>query len=121
MVMKRTYLSRRDHNRIFSKNRTRWFYKYEYFLGDEEVRLIEYPRLFVAVWFTLLLPVFIVLHGVVNFKDVWGEVLDMYAPKKRGSYLVYNCSSPDTIKELKGVVKYKMKDLIKAKGQELGL
>tara|TARA_R110002167_G_scaffold98139_1_gene258606 strand:- start:73 stop:435 length:363 start_codon:yes stop_codon:yes gene_type:complete len=58
----------------------------ECYLHEGQATIQFIPTLTGKVITTLLLPIAIVLHGVVNIREMWQDYLKVLSPKKYGSF-----------------------------------
>lgn len=79
-------LTRKQHNKLFEYRQLKWFYKYEYYHNDESIIMHRFYNIFGIVENTLLFPLYILLEGLKNIKEVSTEFKQLFNQKKYGSF-----------------------------------
>ncbi|EJB8454890.1 hypothetical protein MW332_004738 [Vibrio parahaemolyticus] len=85
---KQVFMSKKDHNSLFEYRQVKWNYKYEYLLNEETghfvmLRLASLPAKLLV---TISYPLIVILHGLVNYKEVNREIQMIWSQKKNGSF-----------------------------------
>lgn len=84
----KVHISKKDHNDMFEYRQIKWCDKYEYYLNEDTgqfvmIKLTSFPAKILA---TVAYPLLILLHGIVNYKEVNTEIYRMWNQKKTGSF-----------------------------------
>ena len=79
-------LTKKQHNEFFNYRKITWADRYEYYYNENRIiihRFVNWKGILCA---TLTFPVVVLLNGVVNFKSIWKELIDLYNQKESGSF-----------------------------------
>ncbi|GLT20434.1 hypothetical protein GCM10007938_42190 [Vibrio zhanjiangensis] len=101
-------VSKKDHNATFKYRQIKWSQRYEYYLNEERghfvmIRLTSLPAKLVSI---LCYPVIVLLHGLVNYKEINQEISDQWYEKVRGRFVADDCyRNQKGWDELMGIVK----------------
>lgn len=79
-------LTKQQHNKIFKYRQLKWFDKYEYYYNNHTIIIHRFCNLKGIIINTLLFPVYILTHGLLNFKELLREFKELYNQKKYGSF-----------------------------------
>lgn len=92
-------LTRKQHNELFPNRKLRWSDRYEYYYNERHVIMHNFTNIRAKTLMTILFPFMLLIHGVVNYKEIIGEYKELYNEKKYGSFVSDHAS--------KGTEKYK--------------
>lgn len=99
-------ITKKQHNKLFKYRRLKWFNRYEYYYSKEEIIIHNFKNLPFRIMFTIGFPLFILLNGLVNFKESFNELNMMWNQKKYGRFSSDSISSKsDLYKEIINVIK----------------
>lgn len=89
-------ISSADQNRIFKYRKSRWSIRYEYYIKENHIVMQAIPNFVGCVASTILLPIAILAEGLINYKEVYKDiVLKAWQSKRYGSFSsddIYNRS-----------------------------
>ncbi len=80
-------LTRKQHNELFPNRKTRWFERYEYYLSDNCFKMHRFTNWIGITIETVLLPLGILLHGIMNTKEILHDHKRLRNQKKYGSFV----------------------------------
>lgn len=80
-------LTKKQHNKIFKNRKIKWNSKIEYYYNDNQIIIHRFTNRKAILLTTILLPVFVLLHGITNIKEIWKELLELYNQKETGSFV----------------------------------
>ena len=80
-------LTKKQHNELFPRRKIRWTDKYEYYYNEYHVILHRFTNIQTKILLTILFPVMLIAHGIVNFKELIREYKRLYKEKKYGSFV----------------------------------
>jgi hypothetical protein len=80
-------LTKKQHNEIFKNRKLKWNGRCEYYYNDKQIIIHTFTNWKAILLSTILLPVFILLHGLTNIKEIWKELLELYNQKETGSFV----------------------------------
>lgn len=92
-------LSGKLQNKLFKYRKSSYKTKYVYFV-NEDIGIIEmcaFCPVYLKIIGTLLYPVWLLLYGVINYKEINKEISDVWNEKERGKF------SGDTISKTMNV------------------
>jgi len=99
MGYKQIFLSRKNHNELFSKRRIKFFQKYEYYIQDNSFIMERYINIFGKVIMTFLFPVTVFL-SLKDIKKITREYAGLLKQKKYGSFVSDSVNSIETIEKI---------------------
>ena len=107
MGFKKVKISKKDHNKLFPKNKVGFFQRYEYFLHEEIGQIIthKYTSYKIFIWIIPVTPFAIFWHG---FKEYISEVKDIINEKEKGHFVatsIYKNRGPNTYDNFLKMVK----------------
>lgn len=79
-------LTKKQHNDLFKYRKIRWFDRYEYYYNENSIILHKFVNKKTVLMFTLWLPIFMILGGMMNAKEIWKELMGLYRQKENGSF-----------------------------------
>lgn len=101
-------LTKRQHNKLLKYRQMNWHDKYEYYYNDKEIIFHRLDNWKVIILTTLLFPVIVLLHGLVNFKEAWRDLKRLYKQKQSGSFVGDSVSnSSEKYDEIMEIIKRK--------------
>ena len=89
----------KSQDKLFKYRKSSWRKRYVYFV-NEDIGVIEmcaFCPVYLKIIGTLLYPVWLLLYGVSNYKEINKEILDVWNEKERGKF------SGDTINKTTNV------------------
>ena len=90
---KQIYLSRKEHNELFPKGRTKWSYHHDYYISDNQFIIHRTANIYAKAWYVLIFPFVVLMGGLGNIKKIISEYKDLFFAKKRGSFVSDSCWS----------------------------
>lgn len=98
-------LTKQQHNKLFKYRQLKWNNKYEYYYNENTIILHRFCNMQGIILNTLLFPIYVLLHGFVNFKELLNEFKRMYNQKKYGSFISDHVSKGSNIyKEIMKII-----------------
>ena len=79
-------LTKKQHNKIFEHRQIKWHNKYEYYYNDRKILLYKFYNWKVIIFSTIIFPIFILIGGLINFKEIIDDYKRLYNQKKYGSF-----------------------------------
>lgn len=99
-------LTEKQHNKLFPKRQIKWNDKYEYYYNDQGIVLQRYGNWKAVIVVTILFPIYLLLEGLSNYKELIKEYKGMYNQKKYGSFTSdYIWSGTDIYNEIMKIIK----------------
>jgi hypothetical protein len=80
-------LTKKQHNEIFKNRKLKWNGKSEYYYNENQIIIHTFTNWKAILLTTILFPIFILLHGITNIKEIWKELLELYNQKETGSFV----------------------------------
>jgi hypothetical protein len=80
-------LTKKQHNEIFKNRQIKWMGKCEYYYNENQIIIHSFTNWKAILLSTILFPVFVLIHGLGNVKEVWGELKSLYNQKESGSFV----------------------------------
>jgi hypothetical protein len=80
-------LTKKQHNEIFKNRKLKWNGRCEYYYNDKQIIIHTFTNWKAILLTTILLPMFILLNGIANIKEIWEELLELYNQKETGSFI----------------------------------
>lgn len=80
-------LTKKQHNKLFPKQKKKWYNKYEYYYKADHILLHEFTSTPSKIIVSLLLPFTILFYGIKNTKQVLIEFKRMLNEKKYGAFV----------------------------------
>lgn len=99
-------LTTKQHNSLFPNRPKKWYNKFEYYYNDKRIILHKFSNKLAIFLNTLLFPIYLLIHGLIKFKEIKNELKELYNQKKYGTF------SSDNI-ECKSELYQKVMKLIK--------
>ena len=93
---KKTKISRKDYNRIFTKNPTKWYYSYCFFYNEQNFIIEKYNNVLAKIVIILMLPLTFLKSGLIV---IFEELPKALFQKKYGTFskdIVWNQDKPDS-------------------------
>jgi hypothetical protein len=98
---KRFKLTKAQHNELFPARRMKWSDSYLYYKTHDEIIVMRITNIIGRVAVTVAFPFLLLLNGLANTKEMWGELKDIWNPIRRKSYTTDNCwHTSDTFKKV---------------------
>lgn len=79
-------LTKKQHNKLFTKRQIKWNDKYEYYFNDQGVVLQRYGNWKAIIVVTILFPGYLLLEGLSNYKQLVKEYKEMFNQKQYGVF-----------------------------------
>jgi len=80
-------LTKKQHNKLFKYRQIKWCDRYEYYYNEQEIIMHRYVNLMAIIIETLLFPIYVLLHGFVNIKELNKEYKEIFNQKKYGAFV----------------------------------
>lgn len=103
-------LTEKQHNNLFKYRQIGTGDKYEYYYNDSQIILHRFTNWKAITLTTILFPILVILHGVINYKEAWKELIGLYNQKKLGSFSGDSVQSgSEKYMEIMSIIKEKSK------------
>jgi len=79
-------LTKKQHNELFQYRQIQWRDKYEYYYNENHIIMHKFVNLPSKILITILFPIFLLIYGIGNFKELIEEMKRGYNQKKYGSF-----------------------------------
>lgn len=100
-------LSKNQHNEIFKHRQIRWNDKYDYYYNDSKIIIHRFTNRKAVLFCTLFFPIAIILEGVINFKEAWNDLKELYNQKKSGLFVIEHVSkSEKKFNQIMSIIKF---------------
>ena len=84
--LRQVYIPAKEHNKMFKNEQVNWRYRYEYYMGENEIEMHRFNTFWVKLLMIILFPVSIFWAGISNFKELVIETKRELNQKKYGSF-----------------------------------
>jgi hypothetical protein len=99
-------LTKKQHNSLFKYRQIKWTDKYEYYYNEHEIIIHKFYNWKAVLLQTIFFPVEILMNGIVNAKEIYKEILELYNQKESGSFSGDDVSSgTDKYNEIMDIIK----------------
>ena len=79
-------LTKKQHNEIFKYRKRKWTDNYKYYYNDKRIIMHKFYNYRAVLVATLCFPVWVILNGLMSFKEICGELRDLYNQKESGCF-----------------------------------
>ncbi len=102
---KKVKLTKKQHNKLLPNTKIKWSERYEYYISDDAFITHRFAGILWKILITITLPLWVLFHGIENFKELMNEYLDLFKEKKVGNFLERRAlAGTDRYKEIKTII-----------------
>lgn len=79
-------ITKKEHNELFQYRKKTWVNKFEYYYKNNHIIIHQFVNPLAIIFSVIAFPVFILIHGFGNIKELLKEYKGLFNQKKYGSF-----------------------------------